>query len=165
MEDLPIRSPLAFVTLRPKIKAELESLYPGKSEILEKHLFNAVVRFAKKREMSQKLSSPDLLHLYADTAYGVLTRKKTYLEIVEDLKKDRIEWDAFPQFRQQREAEENSNKQEIEDGIHQCTAVYNGKQCGSWKTVSCMIQTRSADEGMTVFIRCAECKNIWKIYQ
>ena len=41
--------------------------------------------------------------------------------------------------------------------------VYKCRKCGGSKTTQQEMQTRSADEPMTVFITCVECGNGWKI--
>ena len=49
------------------------------------------------------------------------------------------------------------NPIQIEEGIYTC------KKCNCSKTYSYQLQTRSADEGMTTFIECSQCKNKWRI--
>ena len=48
------------------------------------------------------------------------------------------------------------NKVEVVEGVFKC-----GK-CGSRETVSTEKQMRSADEPMTIFVRCTQCGNKWK---
>ena len=43
------------------------------------------------------------------------------------------------------------------------SGVYKCKICGGDKTIQYEIQTRSADESMTLFITCVKCKNVWKL--
>ena len=46
---------------------------------------------------------------------------------------------------------------EVTEGVYKC------RICGGKKTVQHEQQTRSADEPMTIFITCVNCKNTWKI--
>ena len=46
---------------------------------------------------------------------------------------------------------------QVSEGLYKC------RKCGSKKTIQKELQTRSADEPMTIFIICLECKNSWKI--
>ena len=46
---------------------------------------------------------------------------------------------------------------QITEGVYKC------RNCGGKKTVQKELQTRSADEPMTIFITCVNCKNTWKI--
>lgn len=43
------------------------------------------------------------------------------------------------------------------------SGVYKCKKCGGDKTTQTEMQTRSADEPMTVFITCVDCGNSWRI--
>ena len=43
------------------------------------------------------------------------------------------------------------------------SGLYKCRKCGGDKTTQFEMQTRSADEPMTIFIRCVECGNSWKI--
>ena len=45
----------------------------------------------------------------------------------------------------------------VESGVYKC------RICGGNKTTQSEMQTRSADEPMTVFITCADCGNRWRI--
>lgn len=46
----------------------------------------------------------------------------------------------------------------IVEGLYQCS------KCKSKKTFSRQVQTRSADEGMTNIIQCAQCNKVWREY-
>ena len=43
------------------------------------------------------------------------------------------------------------------------SGVYKCKKCGGDKTVQHEMQTRSADEPMTLFITCVTCQNTWRL--
>ena len=43
------------------------------------------------------------------------------------------------------------------------SGVYKCRKCGGSKTTQFEMQTRSADEPMTLFIHCLDCGNQWKI--
>jgi transcription elongation factor S-II len=51
---------------------------------------------------------------------------------------------------------EDSQKITVEEGIYKCS------KCGSRKTTQYEMQTRSADEPMTIFITCVTCGNSWR---
>ena len=63
-----------------------------------------------------------------------------------------------PSFREVRQKIEETIRfqtwtpEELQDGVEQCP------KCGSFKTLSQARQTRSADEGATVFTQCLVCK-------
>jgi transcription elongation factor S-II len=41
--------------------------------------------------------------------------------------------------------------------------LYKCRKCGGNKTTQFEMQTRSADEPMTIFINCVDCGNSWRI--
>ena len=43
------------------------------------------------------------------------------------------------------------------------SGVYKCKTCGGDKTIQHETQTRSADEPMTLFVTCVNCKKTWKL--
>lgn len=45
---------------------------------------------------------------------------------------------------------------EVTEGVYRC------RNCGGKRTIQHEQQTRSADEPMTLFITCVNCKNTWK---
>ena len=49
-------------------------------------------------------------------------------------------------------------------GIKMITGMFTCVRCKSQKTSSSQKQTRSADEPMTVFVKCDNCGKRWKIY-
>ena len=66
------------------------------------------------------------------------------------------EWRFYSRFVSKEHDEYCGYNIDIEEGAIECG------RCKSKKTISCCAQTRSADEGMTTYIKCAECNNIWK---
>jgi DNA-directed RNA polymerase subunit M/transcription elongation factor TFIIS len=45
----------------------------------------------------------------------------------------------------------------VEEGVEKCF------RCNSNRTFSYELQTRSGDEGITTFLRCAQCNNKWRL--
>ena len=50
----------------------------------------------------------------------------------------------------------NEKHAKVTEGVYKC------KKCGGKKTTQSEMQTRSADEPMTIFIHCVDCGNSWK---
>ena len=64
---------------------------------------------------------------------------------------------AFEKFRisQQEQDDFVTSPAEVEEGVLEC-------KCGSKRTISFTLQTRSGDEGTSVWARCVECGNKWQ---
>ena len=63
----------------------------------------------------------------------------------------------FEKFRisQQEQDDFVTSPAEVEEGVLEC-------KCGSKRTISFTLQTRSGDEGTSVWARCVECGNKWQ---
>ena len=57
-------------------------------------------------------------------------------------------------------AKMNNNEENKNHGI---SYVYRCRKCGGERTISMEMQARSADEPNSIFIRCIECGNCWRI--
>lgn len=153
--------------LRLKFKALFTQVLKSEKngEILEKHLNNTTIGIAKDKNIPAKFSSLEYTRLYVDIGYNLchkLNDQHPLKQLIEELKERKIMWNdpTLVYLKERRLAEDNSQINEVKEGIHECHF------CGSKKTTSYDLQTRSADEGMTTFIKCAnpKCKKMWKQY-
>jgi DNA-directed RNA polymerase subunit M/transcription elongation factor TFIIS len=133
------------------------------ADIFEKHVYNAAVRLAKKKGVIA--TSHLFLRIYTDLIFNLCVKvtPKVIKKYIELLKTDQVEWkdpvfDEFNILRKMEESVGSNETVEIEDGMYTC------RHCGSVKTRQIQIQIRSADEGMTNFIICAnrKCRKMWK---
>ena len=99
---------------------------------------------------------------YKDLVYEVvceISRGKKLPVILEAIKNIKTGWNHpdfdDTRFRQQEQDDFIVNPFEVEEGVLKC-----GK-CGNSRTFSYTKQTRSCDEGTTVFASCMTCKNKW----
>ena len=78
---------------------------------------------------------------------------------VEDRLDDFFADPIFDECREIEVEEEQFLKQplNVDEGIHTCI------RCGSRKTLSYCIQTRSCDEPTTVVVACVQCKAQWRL--
>jgi len=101
----------------------------------------------------------DAVYLLYETFAEYLVSTKLE-DVVESLKQQQLGWDqsTFQKYAVQQQEYDQFIVQppELEEGVIQC-------KCGSKKTFSFSKQTRRADESATVFVRCVECGNSFRI--
>ena len=68
-------------------------------------------------------------------------------------------WDQAICKQQQKELERELVKKELEAEIQ---GAFQCRKCKSWRTKHFELQTRSADEPMTVYVSCVNCGTRWK---
>ena len=113
---------------------------------------------SKYREIAMNLkdkSNPDLNDALLCGAY---TPEQIVAMSVKEL--------ASKQLKEQREAEAKWAAQEARSDLGKLNGLTDMFRCGKCKERKCtyyQMQTRSADEPMTVFVRCTVCGNRWKM--
>lgn len=92
----------------------------------------------------------------------MLTKEVGNKELFQELKKNTNPWESvlyLPQRTKEKlEIRILTTKMDVVEGLYQC------RRCGSQKTYSRQVQTRSADEGMTSIIQCSKCSLVWREY-
>lgn len=103
-------------------------------------------------------SKEDLFQLCGKMITKEYSNKELFVEIKNGIK----EWDTKIYEKQrktdEREIEIATTEMKVEKGLYTCG------RCKSEKTFSRQVQTRSADEGMTSIIQCANCGKVWREY-
>ena len=89
--------------------------------------------------------------------YGDLTNNKQPHVIIDQIRKYNWEHETYTdeKVRQQEQDDFVTSPAEVEEGVLEC-------KCGSKRTISFTLQTRSGDEGTSVWARCVECGNKWQ---
>lgn len=117
----------------PYINRVLEILHNLKDEKNDEFREN-IINGTIKPEQLCKMSSIDMLS----------KKKQEEIEKEKERKVDEVRTDWLEKHGQ------------ITEGVYKC------KKCGGKRTIQHEQQTRSADEPMTLFITCVDCKNTWK---
>ena len=140
-------------TLRNNTLSKISMIFENKvSENIEKSIYNYSIRYANSHNIPPSWESYKFEKVYKVKSFYILNLCQTD-KIREQINNKTIKGKDLATFQDC----ETFKEEEVEDGIFQC------KKCGSQKTTFYSLQTRSADEPMTNFITCVECKNRWKM--
>jgi DNA-directed RNA polymerase subunit M/transcription elongation factor TFIIS len=145
------------------IKLFKEEEFTRDLEKLEKSMYNYCVRTLREKHSNVTLESKIFKDLYTFELYSIMSHCKKGLD-VDDIRdfylqdKNHFERCTFEKERLQDEKKLRliTHVSEPVSGIHKC-------KCGCDKVYSYELQTRSGDEGMTVFLQCFSCGRKWKL--
>ena len=129
---------------------------------IEKGIFNKSLKIAADSSIEKSWENDIFCHIYKQRYIEIYLNMKQNPGLIDKLRSKAIDIRTFSNSAYE---ELNSDRwkpvefvdDNIEDGIFKC------RQCGSRKTTYYSLQTRSADEPMTNFITCIQCKNRWKM--
>lgn len=141
--------------IRGHVLCKLKSvLSTKKAENVEKSIYNYTIQYASTHNIEKSWEDRVFSHVYKLKGCHVLDMLNT--DIIEKIENKELSSRDIA-FMSNSENNENVPESEIQDGIFQC------RKCGSKKTTYYSLQTRSADEPMTNFITCVNCKHRWKM--
>jgi DNA-directed RNA polymerase subunit M/transcription elongation factor TFIIS len=136
----------------------------NKSEKIEKSLFNYCVRTLKNEGVKGiTLNSKPFRERYSSEIYKLMSsiKSKKDIDVIKKEYDDSLCY--FDRMIYEKERIYDNKKlrlithvNEPVSGIHKC-------KCGCEKVYSYELQTRSGDEGMTVFLQCSDCGKKWKL--
>jgi len=139
---------------------------------LEKGILNFSIQYSKQYNVIHEWGNPyfETIYIYKLRSIYVNFKKNIYLVkcLVEKIKLPHelafmthmeMEPSLWKEIIQQREFEIQRQK---ENTVESMTDAFECRKCHSRKTTYYQMQTRSADEPMTVFVTCLECGTRWK---
>ena len=162
---------------RSNIRKKLEPFFEnGTNENsatnLEKGIYNWSLKEASNRKVVKKWDNQFFIQIYLDHLRSIFLNLKndnlmqmvasgeikphelafmTHHEMLPD------KWDELIKAKSIRD------KSKFETNIEAMTDTFTCRKCKSKKCSYMQLQTRSADEAMTVYVTCCECGNRWKI--
>ena len=152
-------------SIRNHVLNEINNIFKNEkvSTNIEKSLYNSALQYASTKQIPKSWDNIQFKHIYKQKFVSILldlNNKDTNL-VDKIVNKELLPRELgfltpqniFPEKYKPVEFIDDN----VEDGIFQC------RKCGSRKTTYYSLQTRSADEPMTNFITCIECKNRWKM--
>lgn len=169
MSSRKIENPELFRSnIRKKIDEKLNN--ERNSSNLEKGIFNYALKEADQRKIVKKWDNKYFIQIYLDRLRTIYTNlNDTIIEQVtsgaikphvvafmthQELQPDK--WTALIDAKSKRDA----NK--FETNIAAATDTFTCRKCKGNQCTYYQLQTRSADEPMSVYISCCNCGNRWK---
>ena len=124
----------------------------------EKEIYKMCQRLSKDEFEGESVE--DIYNKYAFEKIGDIISadgKEELDKILNDIKNEVIDWNSAPydEFRKRRDEENEQVIQGLktEKSDYQCKA----KNCGSRECIQTLLQTRSGDEGFSIFVTCLKC--------
>jgi DNA-directed RNA polymerase subunit M/transcription elongation factor TFIIS len=144
---------------------------------LERGIYNAALQDAKKRGVRCHWENPDFSDVYKGIARRCIANLNPELYVGNVRLLERLREGEFPAhqipFMSARElfpehwqllADEQLKRETtmLEGNQDEGSDMFKCKRCGKSRTRYWEMQTRSADEPMTIFIRCLNCGKEWR---
>lgn len=144
---------------------------------LEKGIFNTSLHEAKEHGIRRHWENPDFVTVYKAVARRTIANvdPAAYVSntrLIERLKEGEFTADAiagmshrelYPEHWQALADEQLKRETTMLEGSNEeGSGMFKCKRCGKSRTRYWEMQTRSADEPMTIFIRCLNCSKEWR---
>ena len=158
---------------RDNIRGKFSAFFANEKDAinLEKGVHNWTIKEAHTRKVVKKWNNPFFVQLYLDHLRSIyINLKKTNLKdrvLSGEIKSQDIafmthqemcheKWDEYIRLKSIRDKAKFENRLQASTDIFKCRKCY-GRKCSYMQ-----VQTRSADEPMTLFITCLDCGCRWK---
>ena len=166
-------------TFRNKIVEKFDGLINDKYKCrnIEKSIYNYIIKLSKNKNIERSWNNDIFRNLYLSKVRSIYSnlksdsyiQNKNFLTLVKNNKIDikniatMSVYDIFPEnWKEILELKSKKDKLKYELKPEAMTDAFKCRKCGSRSTSYYEVQTRSADEPMTQFITCLNCKNRWK---
>lgn len=154
-------------------KDEIQKIILDKITVnLEKGVFNSSIHYAKDHDVIYEWSNRYFVTIYKDKVRSIYENLKQTPSLCHDIMNKKMlaheiafmtHMELKPEIWVQiMEQWEFTKKQELECTVESMTDTFQCRKCHSRKTTYYQMQTRSADEPMTVFVSCLVCGTRWK---
>lgn len=139
---------------------------------LERAIFNWTIQESGNRKALQEWSNPYFVQLYMDRLRTIWHNLKTLPHLVAQIESDELlpqtcvfmshqemnpaKWQAMI------DAKSKRDKHKFEQRLEAATDTFQCRKCKTKHCTYYQMQTRSADEPMTIFVTCLDCGLRWK---
>jgi len=138
---------------------------------LEKGIYNWTLKEATNKKIVKKWDNPHFIQLYVDHFRSIFLNLKRQrlinMVLSGEIKAHMIAFmthqEMYPeQWDSLIKAKSIKDKNKFEQNIEAMTDIFTCRKCRSTKCSFYQLQTRSADEPMTIFVTCLDCGKRWK---
>jgi transcription elongation factor S-II len=174
---MPIRKIENPDTFRSNIRQKLGEFF-DKTENKEKHannlekgIHNWALKEATNKKVVKKWDNPFFVQIYLDHLRSIYVNLKNnnLVDMVSsgEIKAHEIAFMTHQEMSPEKweellKAKSISDKNKFEQNLEAATDTFKCRKCHSKKCTYYQMQTRSADEPMTIFVTCIDCGNRWK---
>ena len=137
---------------------------------MEKAIYNYTLKEATSKKIVKKWDNPPFILIYVNHLRSVYLNLKPTL--IEKIKSGEILAQQVPFMTHQElqsekwskliDAKIKRDKSKFENNVEASTDTFTCRKCKSNKCSYYQLQTRSADEPMTIYVTCLTCDNRWK---
>jgi transcription elongation factor S-II len=174
---MPIRKIENPDTFRINIRQKLGDFFEQSdnkekhSNNLEKGIHNWALKEATNKRVVKKWDNPFFVQIYLDHLRSIYInlKNKKLVQMVNngEIKAHEIAFmthqEIYPEkWEELLKAKSIRDKNKFEQNIEAATDTFKCRKCWSKKCTYYQMQTRSADEPMTIFVTCIDCGNRWK---
>ena len=138
---------------------------------LEKGVFNWSLKEATNKKIVKKWDNPFFIQIYIDhlkSIYINLKNNQLVNKVINgEIKAQEIAFMTHQEMNPDKweeliKAKSIRDKNKFEQNLEAATDTFTCRKCKSKKCTYYQMQTRSADEPMTIFVTCIDCGNRWK---
>jgi transcription elongation factor S-II len=157
---------------RSNIRVKLNDILHNEvnSTNLEKGIYNYAVKEATVKKVIKKWDQPFFVQIYIDRLRSVFFNlKPELLKQLEsgDILAQQIAFMTHQELQPNKwskliDAKIKRDKNKFENHVEASTDTFTCRKCKSNKCSYYALQTRSADEPMTIYVTCLSCDNRWK---